>query len=439
MSAATLLIVALAGILPLAVLGFYLGRRRPLTAVATGQEFHSTPDYYGWYAILWMFAPALGVSILAMALQTTGTLEALGIAEAGMLVLGAWIALPALALLPVLWTIHPSRRARIVVERFVYATLVIASLVSILTTVAITVSVLGQALRFFLHEQVSVINFFTGTEWNPQATFGEGAGEGSGAKLEFGSLPLFTGTFVITCVAMLIAVPIGVLAAVFMSEFAPRAVRKVAKPTLEVLAGIPTVVYGFFAAITLSPVIVSLANLADAHVLVPINQAMGVARGNMWLIDAAQTNGLSPGLVMGVMIVPFMSSLSDDVISAVPQDLRKGAYAVGATDAEVVKRVVLPAAAPGIVSAFLISVSRAVGETMIVVMAASVSDNQTFNPFRNMTTVTVQIKQLLTGDQAFDSPMTTSAFGLGLTLLVLTLILNVISAIVIRKFRQRYE
>jgi phosphate transport system permease protein len=423
---------------PLAALGFILGRRRPLSAVATADEYHSSPDYYGWYALVWMFAPALLVSLIALPLHAAGVLDDLtGIDRPGLLVVGAWIALPALALLPVLRTIQPRLRARIVVERVVYGVLVVASLVSIVTTVAITLSVLFEAIRFFSHDDVSIAQFFFGTEWNPQADFGVGQ-EGGSAK--FGSLPLFTGTFIITLIAMLVAVPIGVFSAVYMSEFAARPIRRVAKPLLEVLAGIPTVVYGFFAAVTVSPFIVWVANGIDAYVLVPLNQnVFGLTGESMWLLDASFSNGLSPGVIMGVMIIPFMSSLSDDVISAVPHDLRKGAFALGATDAEVVKRVVLPAAAPGIVSAFLLSVSRAVGETMIVVMAASMQANQTANPLHNMTTVTVQIVAMLTGDQEFDSPMTLSAFGLGLTLLVLTLILNIVSAIVIRKFRQAYE
>jgi phosphate transport system permease protein len=428
--------VALLGMTPLAALGFFLGRRRPLSAVATAEEFHSSPDYYGWYALVWMFAPALIVSMIALVLHTTGVLALIEIERPGLIVLGAWLALPALLLWPILRTIKPTLRARIIVERVVYGGLVLASLVSILTTVAITLSVLFEAIHFFAHEDVSVVEFFTSTVWSPQADFGVGQEDGSA---RFGSLPLFTGTFIITLIAMLVAVPIGVMSAVYMSEFAPRAVRRLAKPLLEVLAGIPTVVYGFFAAVTVSPAVVWLADGIDNYLLVPINHLLGLTGSSMWLLEATYSNGLSPGLIMGVMIIPFMSSLSDDVISAVPHDLRKGAFALGATEAEVVKRVVLPAAMPGIVSAFLISVSRAVGETMIVVMAASMQANQTVNPLHNMTTVTVQIVAMLTGDQRFDSPMTLSAFGLGLTLLLLTLILNVISAIVIRKFRQAYE
>ena len=415
MTPGNLFIMAILTVLPLAVLGYLLGRRKPLAAVAQGNDFHSTPDYYGWYAVIWMFAPALALSVIAAVLDIAGLIDV----PLRLVVVG-WVALPALALLPVLSTIGPKLRARNIVERVIYLVLFAASLLSILTTIAIMLSVLFEAIRFFNHPQVSPWQFFTGTEWNPQAAFVESYRGGEQAPpVKVGALPLFAGTFMITCIAMLVAVPIGVLAAVFMSEYAPRPVRKITKPMLEVLAGIPTVVYGFFALITVSPFIV----WACAQVG----------------LEAKSENALAPGIIMGVMIIPFMSSLSDDVISAVPQDLRRGALAVGATRSEVIKQVVLPAAMPGIISAFLLSVSRAVGETMIVVMAASLATNMTANPLERMTTVTVQIVTALTGDQAYDNPQTLSAFGLGLTLLVVTLLLNVVSAIVIRKFHQRYE
>ena len=420
MSPSYVAILFLGGILPLAAIGYLLGRRKPLSAVAAGHDFHSTPDYYGWYAVIWMFLPALLASILGAVLDITGVMDV-----PTTLIVAAWIALPAIALLPVVRSIGPYVRARIIVERFIYAVLFGASLISILTTIAITLSVLFEAFRFFTHEDVSIWQFLTGTQWNPQTAFVSFRGEEDVAKPKFGSLPLFAGTFLITLIAMLVAVPVGVLSAVYMSEYAPRPIRKAAKPMLEVLAGIPTVVYGFFAAITLNPFVVQAIDFLNAYT--PLN------------LDVTYENALGPGIIMGVMIVPFMSSLSDDVISAVPQDLRRGALAVGATRSEVVKQVVLPAALPGIISAFLISVSRAVGETMIVVMAASYQANLTGNPLERVTTVTVQIVAGLTGDQAYDNPQTLSAFGLGLTLLLVTLILNVISAIVIRKFHRRYE
>jgi len=415
-SSGLLFILFLAGVLPLVWLGFALGRRKPLAAVRQDGFYHSSPDYYGWYTVLWMFTPALLVSLAALLIYIGGWYPI-----SWWMMLGAWIALPALALLPVLWTIHPHRRARNVVERFIYGVLIAASLVSILTTIGITVSVLFEALRFFQHPAVDIWQFFFGTEWAPGSSFVRSAGRSGEQTADpaFGAVPLFAGTFMISAIAMLTAVPIGVMSAVYMSEYAPRKIRKLAKPMLEVLAGIPTVVYGFFAAITVAPFVVQLAAVLG--------------------VEASYQNALAPGLIMGVMIIPFMSSLSDDVISAVPHDLRRGAFALGATDAEVAKWVVLPAAFPGIVSAFLIAVSRAVGETMIVVMAAGMSANLTANPLESVTTVTVQIVGMLTGDQRFNHPMTLSAFGLGFTLLVITLILNVISSIVIRKFHRRYE
>jgi phosphate transport system permease protein len=239
------------------------------------------------------------------------------------------------------------------------------------------------------------------------------------AKPEFGSVPIFAGTFMVTFIALAVAVPVGLLSAIYMSEYATPNIRKTAKPILEILAGIPTVVYGFFAAITVSPFIVRTA------------EAIGV--------QADYTNALAPGVVMGIMIIPFVSSLSDDVINAIPQNMREGSLALGTTRSETMKHVLLPAALPGIVSAILLALSRAIGETMIVVMAAGLRPNLTWNPLEGMTTVTVRIVDALTGDQSFDSLETLSAFGLGLVLLVVTLVLNIVSSIIIRKFRKQYD
>jgi len=310
--------------------------------------------------------------------------------------------------------VQPSFRARNAIERFVYWTLFAASLVSILTTFGIIISILFESLKFF--SQVSVWDFITGTQWSPVATFRPGA---EGADSHFGSVPLFAGTLLIMAVAMLVAIPVGLFSAVFMSEYASYRVRTIAKPLLEILAGIPTVVYGFFAAITFSPLVVDVASFFG--------------------VQASYTNALAPGLVMGIMIIPFISSLSDDVINAVPNSLREGAYALGATQSETIKQIVLPAAFPGIMAAALLGISRALGETMIVVMAAGLRPNLTWNPLEDMTTVTVRIVSALTGDQSFDSPETLAAFALGLVLFAVTLTLNTISVIVIRKFRQSYE
>jgi phosphate transport system permease protein len=361
-----------------------------------------------------MFVPSLLLSLAFVVLHYFNVFTVTGIA-----VIGLWTLLPLLLLAPALLTIKPDLRARNIVEAVIYSILFTASSISILTTLGIVVTIVFEAWRFF--SEVSVFSFLTGTTWAPDTAFlgAAGRGEEQVSEPEFGAVPLFAGTFMITLIAMLVAVPVGVFAAVYLSEYASSRVRKVVKPVLEILAGIPTVVYGFFAAITVSPIVVD------------VSTALG--------LDADYTNALSPGLIMGVMIIPFMSSLSDDVISSVPQAIRRAGYAMGATSSEVIKGVVLPAALPGIVSAFLLAVSRAIGETMIVVMAAGLRPNLTANPLEGMTTVTVRIVNALVGDQEFGSLETLSAFGLGMTLLVFTLLLNIVSAVVIRKFRKRYE
>jgi phosphate transport system permease protein len=240
-----------------------------------------------------------------------------------------------------------------------------------------------------------------------------------GSSGAFGAVPLFTGTLLVSFIAMLVAVPIGLMSAIYLSEFAGPTFRATAKPTLEILAGIPTVVYGFFAALTVAPFI----------------RETGESMG----LSVSSESALAAGLVMGVMIIPFVSSLSDDVINAVPQSLRDGAYALGATQAETIKQIIFPAALPGIVGSILLAVSRAIGETMILVMAAGLSANLTFNPFEAVTTVTVQIVTLLVGDQEFDSPKTLAAFALGLVLFVVTLMLNVFALYIVRKYQEQYE
>lgn len=240
-----------------------------------------------------------------------------------------------------------------------------------------------------------------------------------GSSGAFGAVPLFTGTLLIALIAMLVAVPIGLTSAIYLSEYADRRFRAVAKPLLEILAGVPTVVYGFFAALVVAPL---------------VREA-----GRYLGLDVASESALAAGLVMGVMIIPFISSLSDDVINAVPQSLRDGSYALGATQSETIRRVVIPAALPGIAGGILLAMSRAIGETMIVVMAAGLSANLTANPLAAVTTVTVQIATLLVGDQEFDSPKTLAAFALGLVLFLVTLTLNVIALHIVRKYREQYE
>ena len=401
------------GLLPLMLFAYSIGRRRAVT-LAGEAHLHSRPGYYGWYAVVWLALPAVGVALAASLLHMAGMAT---VPEP--MVLAAALALAAGGLWVGLKTLRPGLRARNIVEGTVRWLLIAAALVSILTTLGIVFSILFEAIRFF--QLVSLWEFLTGTTWSPDTAFLGGAGrEGEGqAQAEFGSVPLFAGTFMITGIAMLVALPVGLLSAIYMSEYASKRVREAAKPTLEVLAGIPTVVYGFFAAITVSPLVVQLA------------EGLG--------LDASYSNALAPGVVMGVMIIPFVSSLSDDVISAIPNSLREGSFALGATESETIKQVLVPAALPGIVSAFILAVSRALGETMIVVMAAGLRPNLTANPLEDMTTVTVRIVDALTGDQEFDSPETLSAFGLGLMLFIVTLVLNTVSLMVVRRFHEKYD
>ena len=305
-------------------------------------------------------------------------------------------------------------RARNQVERFVKGLLFAAACVAVLTTVGIVSSVLFETVRFF--EKVSPAEFLFGLHWSPQTAIRADQVGSSGA---FGIVPLVTGTLLITTIAMLIAGPIGLFAAIYMAEYASPRFRSFAKPILEILAGIPTVVLGFFAALSLAPWIRET--------------------GQMLGLNVASESALAAGVVMGMMIIPFVSSLSDDIINSVPQALRDGSYAMGATKSETIKKVVLPAAFAGIVSAFMLAISRAVGETMIVVMAAGLAANLTFNPFEAVTTFTVQIKTILVGDQEFDSAKTLSAFALGFVLFFFTLMLNVVALQVVKRYREQYD
>lgn len=402
------------GMLPLGALGYALCRGKAKPERFGGAKFHSPVWYYGWYGFVWAFLPPLLLSVSAWVLRLSGVR-----ALPQWLYVAMAMSLGLAGLVVAVRTVRPDLRARNAVERVIHWTLRLSSYISVLITVGIVASVLFEALQFF--RMVDLWEFLTGTTWNPDTAFLGAAGRDASnvAEPQFGSVPLFAGTFLITLVSLIVAVPIGLFAAIFLSEYASKPMRRIFKPALEVLAGIPSVVYGFFAAITVSPLVVELA------------ASLG--------LRADYTNALSPGLVMGVMIIPFVSSLSDDVLNAVPMSMREGSYALGATTSETIRRVLLPAALPGIVAAIILAFSRAVGETMIVVMAAGLRANLTWNPLEGVTTVTVRIVDALVGDQAFDSPETLSAFGLGLVLLVVTLILNVISAYIIRRFRQKYE
>jgi phosphate transport system permease protein len=453
-------------LIAISVAGFLVGKRRAFSlAEAHGgiRSLHSLPGHYGLYTAIWAGLPALLLLFVWKSAEPTLINEMVirdlpneirslppervGLIMndvknlvAGNIVSGEvsseiqaaadhWqrlergsglgrsvisIALAGIGLFFAWRLINPALRARNRVERVVQRFLLACSTIAIITTVGIVLSVLFESILFF--RSVPVTEFLFGLDWSPQMAIRADQVGGSGA---FGAVPLFAGTALIAGIAMLVAAPIGLMTAIYLSEYAPRAVRSVAKPLLEILAGIPTVVYGFFAALVVAPKIRELG------------ESLGM--------NVASESALAAGLVMGVMIIPFVSSLSDDVINAVPQAMRDGAYALGATKSETTRQVIFPAALPGIVGGLLLAVSRAIGETMIVVMAAGLSANLTANPLQAVTTVTVQIVTLLVGDQEFDSPKTLAAFALGLVLFVATLILNVIALTVVRKYREQYE
>ena len=310
----------------------------------------------------------------------------------------------------------PDFRARVGVERWLMIVLLAASLLAILTTLGILLSLMFESLRFF--RLYPLDDFLFGLEWSPQTAIRADQAGSSGA---FGSVPLMWGTFFIGAViAMIVAVPLGLMSAIYLTQYAHPRVRSWLKPILEILAGVPTVVYGYFAALTVAPVVRDFALY------------IGIA-------SASSESALAAGLVMGIMIIPFISSMADDSIAAVPQAMRDGSLAMGATKSETIRKVLLPAALPGVIGGVLLAVSRAIGETMIVVMAAGLAANLTANPFASVTTVTVQIVQLLTGDQEFDSPKTLAAFALGLVLFLITLVLNLIALKVVRRYREQYE
>jgi phosphate transport system permease protein len=300
------------------------------------------------------------------------------------------------------------------VERILNGLMMACALIAILTTLGIVLSLLIETLRFF--EKVSPFEFFFGLSWEPQIPIREGQVTAGGA---FGAIPVFTGTLLISAIALAVAIPIGLLSAIYLSEYAHAKLRAVVKPLLELLAGIPTVVYGFFAVLTVAPAMRTF--------------------GEMIGVPIAPNSALAAGGVMGIMIIPFVSSLSDDAISAVPRAMRDGSYAMGATKGETITKVLLPAALPGIMGGVLLAASRAIGETMIVVMAAGIIASLTANPLEPVTTVTVQIVTLLIGDTEFDNPKTLAAFALGLVLFVVTLALNILALHIVRKYRERYE
>lgn len=302
-------------------------------------------------------------------------------------------------------------RARNAVERVINIALLACSAVAILTTVGIVASLVTEAYKFFTF--IHPLDFFFGTVWSPNNA-GSAGNWGS-----YGLLPLLAGTMMITVIAMLVAVPVGLMAAIYLSQYAHHSFRAFAKPIIEILAGIPTIVFGFFALVTVGPFLRDVGGFVG--------------------LDIKATSALTAGVVMGIMIIPFVSSLSDDILNQVPRTLRDGAYGLGATKSETIRNVLLPAALPGIVGAFLLAVSRAVGETMIVVLAAGNSPVLRGNPFEPVATITVSIVNQLTGDSDFAGPQSLVAFALGLTLFVITLCLNVFALYIVRRFREQYE
>ena len=462
MSAANLIIT----LALLSAAAYYLGRGRavalakPLGGI---RHLHSLPLYYGLRSGLWCGLPALALVILwlvlddpltrALVLATmppdavptdaaersllTSTLVniaggALAVegrppevvaaahryrelrATGQQLITALAIAMACGGLAWGVRRMSPRLRARQQVESVFRWALLASASVAIFTTLGILLSVLFESLRFF--QEVPPAQFLFGMEWSPQIAIREGQVGGSGS---FGAVPLFVGTLLISAIALLVAVPVGLMSAIYLAEYANPRVRNLAKPVLEILAGIPTVVYGFFAALTVAPLIRDW--------------------GARWGLSVSSESALAAGVVMGVMIIPFVSSLADDVITAVPRSLRDGSLAMGATRSETVKKVIIPAALPGIVGGVLLAASRAIGETMIVVMAAGLAANLTVNPLEAVTTITVQIVTLLVGDQEFDSAKTLAAFALGLMLFITTLLLNVIALRVVKKYRELYD
>jgi len=446
---------------------FFLGRvRAERLLLSTPVRMHSRPNYHGYYVAMCTVVPVLLIAVAysifaedltqgALMRELPSSFAQLSAAELqsyldsvrmaagsavsegsdrvfraitnrylelrGMVNGATLVLLGALAAIGIFWAqrrLKPDFRARALVENGMELVLFLCAGVAIATTAGIVLSLLYESLQFF--QKVSAWDFLTGTRWNAQT------------EAEFGALPLFFGTFMIALIAMLVAAPIGLFSAIFLSEYASPQARAWIKPILEILAGIPTVVYGFFALLVVAPGIRQLAILFNEGVI-----RLGLASEP--ILAAQPTSALAAGLVMGIMVIPFVSSLSDDVINAVPQTLRDAAYALGATKSETVKQVVVPAALPGIIAALLLAVSRAIGETMIVVMAAGKSARISLDPTSDLTTITVQIVSLMTGETGFDDPKTLSAFALGLVLFAVTLAFNIVALRVVKKYREKYD
>ena len=396
------------------VAGFFINRnvardRLRLVGGARHGGWHSQANYHGFFTAWAATLAGLAVFILGVNLKPEIASTQFNIAW-----LGSLLAVIAAVTFLCQRMIRADFRARTYVERLILGVLMVLSVMAVLTTFGIVLSLLFESMRFF--EQVPISEFLFGLQWSPQTALRADQAGSSGA---FGAVPIFAGTFLIMLVAMAVAGPIGLMIAIYLAEYASPRTRSIVKPMVEILAGIPTVVYGFFALLAVGPTIRVFA------------ESLG--------FSVPTQSAISAGVVMGIMIVPLISSLSDDVISAVPQSLRDGSLALGATKSETMKKVIFAGALPGIIGAFLLAISRAIGETMIVVMAAGRAANLTGNPFEAVTTVTVQIVGLLTGDQEFDSPKTLAAFALGLVLFVITLVLNVIALTIVRRYREQYD
>lgn len=453
-------------ILGLGLVAWITGRTRASIFVRDGAHLrrghvNSLPVYHGWYLALWAVLPALAFMVLwdiispalvsnrvllspaAAGLSADSFSRGAILSEARAIAQGfqqsafqpqaqalvpayrealafyRWIgfaitlALFFVAALYAYSRLKPNLLARTKVERLVMLILILASSIAIITTIGIFASLIFETVRFF--QFVSPVEFLFGTRWSPSETIGEGYNNG------YGAIPLFWGTiFVGAIIAMIVAIPLGLMSAVFLTQYASPRLRRWMKPILEILAGVPTVVYGYFAALTVAPMIRDFA---------------------VWIgfQNAASDNALAAGIVMGIMIIPLVSSMADDSIAAVPGAMRDGSLAMGATKSETIKKVLLPAALPGVVGGILLAVSRAIGETMIVVMAAGYTANLTANPFDSISTITVQIKALLTGDINFNGPQVLAAFALGLTLFLVTFLLNIMALRVVKKYREAYD
>ncbi|MDC3146050.1 phosphate ABC transporter permease subunit PstC [Candidatus Pelagibacter sp.] len=445
---------------------YYFGRKKAYTIQYTKKRLTALPQFYGYYLAIWCAIPAFIIfslwaifepTIVKLLIlsdysnqgyldnelnliyektkslsrgQFTGeitpfieasakkylNLRSIAQSSKVVIVLSAIIASGAYAYK----RISSNSRTREPVEKFLKAVLFTASLAAILTTVGIIFSLIFQTIDFF--KVIPLFDFVFGTHWYPAKAFVRDSSEALDPSMysdTFGAVPIFAGTFFIAFIAMCVAIPIGLMSGIYLAEYASIKVRQYAKPLIEILAGIPTVVYGFFAALTVGPFLKEIGN------------SMG--------LDVSAESALAAGGVMGIMIIPFISSLSDDVITSVPQSLRDGSYAMGPSKSETIKKVIFPAALPGIVGSILLGVSRAIGETMIVVMASGLAANLTLNPLESTSTITAQIVVILIGDQAFGDPKTQAAFALGMSLFLVTLCLNIVALRVVKKYREKYE